>query len=218
MIADRERRETSDGALPAGDGIEESPPGIATEPDGQNDEEQLPSLTGLELLKGAGTAGLVRRTPVACDVEGQVGEKHIDDPPRRNSDSSDRAYPAGLDVRADDPRWRLRYEGGRHDRGRAARTAAETYGAERDFARLQCLSAERPAAGAFTATKGEAGDPHHREHHSRDPQQVNGKSGAEEDEYQECQQNMPIFVPLVQVSSRTRVSRNRLTDDASELS
>ena len=49
---------------------------------------------------------------------------------------------------------------------------------------LNRLPTERPAAGAFTATESETGDPHHGEHDGRNPQQVNGKSCAEENEYQ----------------------------------
>jgi hypothetical protein len=45
------------------------------------------------------------------------------------------------------------------------------------------LATDRPAAGAFTATKGEAGDPHHSEHDGRNPQQMNSKSSAEKNEH-----------------------------------
>jgi hypothetical protein len=54
---------------------------------------------------------------------------------------------------------------------------------------LERLAAERAAAGAFTATNSEADDPHHGEHNGRNPQQMNGESCAEKNEYQKSQQD-----------------------------
>ena len=80
-------------AARTGDGVEEPPRCVAAESDRQNDEEQLPSGAGLQLLKGAGAARLGGRTSVPGNVEGEVRQKQIDDTPGRNPDSSDRVHP-----------------------------------------------------------------------------------------------------------------------------
>ena len=88
-----------------------------------------------------------------------------------------------------------------------------------EFGTAPALATERPAAGVFTATQGEAGDPHHSEHDGRNPQQVNGKSCTEKNEYQESQQDYDhdrsSFCP--RCPGWARVSETTLTDGRLDL-
>jgi hypothetical protein len=78
----------------------------------------------------------------------------------------------------------------------------------------QPLAPERPATGAFTTTKREAGDPHHCEHDGRNPQQVNGKARAEKYEYQKSQQDYDHDnSPCSGARDWTRISETNLIDD-----
>ena len=89
-----ERRDAFHGSIRSGDAIEHPPRRVAAQSHRQKDKEQLASGASPQLLQSSRTTCLGRCTPVPCDVESEIGEKQIDDTPRRDSDPSDRAQPA----------------------------------------------------------------------------------------------------------------------------
>jgi hypothetical protein len=51
------------------------------------------------------------------------------------------------------------------------------------------LAAQRPVARTLPSSEGETSDPYNRQQDGRNPQQVNGESCAEKNDYQESQQD-----------------------------